>query len=253
MRPLFYRKIDFFQKISYNIFVIKGKEKDKMRHLTREEELYILRSLQPSDFLDNGSSRAVYDANFNGYHFVVKIFLDLAGYNQTQVELRMSEEEELQGSVAEILAVGQRCILCECVDPIDYDIRDALESRYSYDEYCERFREDVTDEADIYDLADINEDDYNRALEVIDLLDCYAGSTSDNAQVGYGEYGIVAYDYGYTTKLRYDEQVGHMDDYVYSRGTSIPLMAIDDIENENPLEECYTNDNHYFDDDDNSN
>lgn len=171
--------------------IIDKFEVGKPYHLTQEEELLILDYLDDSDFIDNGSSRAVYDLMGE---YVVKIGLSVEGQNQAAYEVECYEEWHDHEVFATLYAYGKFINVME---------------RVGWDHDCE----------DEYEYYDAVED----LCYHVSSLTGYDGS--DNEQIGFsGVYGcLVLYDYGYTNDLDRDDLVGNMSEWVCSKVDIIGL------------------------------
>lgn len=196
-----------------------------MKILTIEQEIELLKNA--GNFIGNGSSRAVYEVEYDGKPCVLKVYLDKAGEVQTNNEIEMYKN--YAGMFANIYAIGHCCIVAEKVDLLDgYAIECAM-SGSTYDEYS--FNESK---------PELSEPEYEELCGLLEMIEGALGSSCDNDQVGFSkEQGIfVAYDYGYTSDMDFDEQVGSMDDYISELGEQgILSAAIHMVVQEMPFEE----------------
>lgn len=146
-----------------------------MRKLTIREELNILWKLrEKQNFINAGSSRAVYKLNSTT---VVKVAIDKAGRTQNKREVEIFEEHGSQ-YLAKIYAYGASILLMEVIDPFYVDYYEEIVSMYEGNLMTE------------YEFEHIN--------DVLDFLNDINGDTEDNLQLGYTKCGVaVSYDYGF--------------------------------------------------------
>ena len=172
-----------------------------MKILTIEQEIELLNNA--GNFIGNGSSRAVYEIEYDGKPCVLKVYLDKAGEVQTNNEIEMCKNYE--GMFANIYAVGHCCIVAEKVDLIDGYVIECAVSGCPYDEYLDRENE-----------PELSEPEYEELCGLLEMIEGALGYSCDNDQVGFSKEQdiFVAYDYGYTSDIDFDEQVGSMDDYI---------------------------------------
>lgn len=150
---------------------------DRVLLLTPEDEELIIRHLTKKDFIDNGSSRAVYSL---GESFVVKLAMSTGGITQNEVEYGFYMNN--RGPFATMFAHGKLMNIMEYVE--DCSFYDA----YDYDE-----------ESD--------------TAEVIEILNEITGiDTADNGQLGISSITgeLVAYDYGYSGSYDHHELVDNV-------------------------------------------
>lgn len=231
--------------------------------LTPEQEIEILQSLSPENYLGCGSSRAVYSLNDE---YVVKIAIAIPGVNQNKTELdRYLNENAINSShpedrkVTAIAAYGL-CILV--AEKVNTDLGDVY-STYSIDHVFyllnkEPFmdNEDSLNKQLQYHIkaalkligveGNTREDFYkhlnelekyqkmvNERVDKAERVEAYLndeyGCTEDNKQVGMTTSGrIVAYDYGYQPDDDHMDQVSHIGDMM-DYGLDVILQAIDNI------------------------
>lgn len=187
----------------------------RIEKLTREEELAVLNSCY-NKFDSNGSSRAVYLTEWRGKNVAVKVFIDYAGYYQSienELQMQLSADNELLDVLTELYAYGHNCLICEVATPLCMD---------EVDEVCDAV---VYEDLPEYIQLSIDREMYEKIKYVVDTLESYTGFTNDNRQIGISDEDgrLVCYDYGYTTEVNYDIQVGNMDDYLWD--TNHPLDA----------------------------
>lgn len=198
-----------------------------MKVLTKREALDLLEGVTNGDYIDNGSSRAVYDIMFEGRECVMKIALDRQGRNQNVLEANLYMQ--CGGTyLANIYArYSNVFLICEKVYMYDRDFVEEV-SEYGLDADSEISRWDDDADEEIYiNLWEAYEySSYEECQKVIDdvrdtynYLCDYQGDTSDNNQIGYRESGeAVAYDYGYSTDQEWKDIVGKIYRHV-DRGT----------------------------------
>lgn len=81
-----------------------------IKQLTKEQALEIINFVQESlaredgdvCFEDNGSSRAVFQFDYNGDCYVIKLAADMQGRRQNQIEMNLWENAGHQGFLAPI-------------------------------------------------------------------------------------------------------------------------------------------------------
>ncbi len=181
-----------------------------MKRLTREEEKFVLRSLDSDDCLDEGSSRKVFPCE--GYvvaalglpqdkNYVIKLAVGHGGLSQHQREVECWLDLGNNEYMAEIYAAGQFVSIMEQVEVSDYiefaeyindawdDTPEVVAQDYLVDE-CgyEPYDKDLPSEKQVY----------ARVARSILYLNGVNGCTSDNGQLGWTNDGrCVAYDYGF--------------------------------------------------------
>lgn len=230
-----------------------------IKQLTKEQALQVVNYIRDNvnanedvSFEDNGSSRAVFQVEIGSSTYVVKMAGDMQGRKQNQIEMNLWENAGDQGFLAAIrYAYKDIFIICDFVhifpcdlgeltygNPVDYFWEKVVE--YGYCDYL-GLDEDASEE----DIEDI----YEEINNTISSLEYYQGVTYDNYQIGIGaneynnrstNYSIVAYDYGYSTEIDREEQVGyvegviHYGDYAKSELFNIELGWIEnDVEYSN--------------------
>lgn len=231
--------------------------------LTPEQEIEILQSLSPEQYLGCGSSRAVYSLNDE---YVVKIAIAIPGVNQNKTELdRYLNENAINRShpedreVTAIAAYGLCILVAEKVntdfgsigdtysidrvlhllneEPSMYD-EDSLNKQLQYHikvalkligvegNTREEFYKHLNELEKYQEMVNERVDEAERVEE---YLNGEYGCTEDNKQVGMTTSGrIVAYDYGYQPDDDHMDQVSHIGDMM-DYGLDVILQAIDNI------------------------
>ena len=203
-----------------------------MIRLTREQEMELLKMIDEDDFVDYGSSRAVYMLFYRGKTYAVKVFLDQGGYEQCVVERTIYSSSDMKDLVATIYAIGERCMVTEFIHSMDSAVTEMIYFNSEYDGYLD----DMEHYADEYDA--LTAEQFFAAWNVINSLEQYNDETSDNCQLGFDEHGnIKAYDYGYI-RGENARLVGHMGRYVdlEKEGMTVLDVAYSDVEYERDLE-----------------
>lgn len=193
----------------------------KTKELTMEQALSVLEHLAMNEslFEDNGSSRAVYHILHDNKEYVVKLAGDKQGRKQNEIERELFNNVGSQGFLAPIVWAYQDIMLiCHYVEVLDFDLVEEA--------YCSS-PDDFVDWARQYYYCDEFESRekilslYDDICKVVRSLEDYQGETSDNYQIGYNSHDfgtgvnqIVAYDYGYTTAIPRNEQVGSVEGYL---------------------------------------
>jgi len=170
-----------------------------MRELTMKEEYELLQELirDDIDFINNGSSRAVFKFDTNR---VVKVAMDRQGRRQNKNEIdlfRIAGNDYL----AEIYAYGRFLLVMEEV------------SAQSMEDMLDVFYENQ--------FFDYEDREIERVSEVIDFLSEHTGETDDNFQLGWSlkRNLLVCYDYGYNTEHRNRDLVSNnLCDHIYMEG-----------------------------------
>ena len=144
--------------------------------LSPEDERVLLEAIGDCDFINAGTSRAVYAL---GDKYVLKLAMSHGGINQNYIEYRYFQEVG-NNLLASLYAHGTIINIMERVHKCNY--------------FCEWDWEE--DEQDIVDEINTLIEDVN------DLTEYYGG---DNKQVGYSDRvgGWVVYDYGYGLEDEY--------------------------------------------------
>ena len=175
-----------------------------MERLQLEQECKILTSLINEDFINRGSSRAVYNFSIEDaaalgielpYDCVVKLAIGVGGLNQNALEVKtFLAHPELP--LAEIVACGRYIVIMEKVSIEDGAFVDYLDSYLEPAEYLSSYFEELSvEDYDRY-LKELQEVD-NVVEELVPIF----GQTADNGQLGYNRDGrLVAYDYGFETE-----------------------------------------------------
>lgn len=178
-----------------------------MRVLSKREERRILRNvLRKMKFMESGSSRIVVPF---GKDKIVKVALQEQSLEQNKNEIEIYKEYAEILPLGKIYAYGERVILMERLyDPF-----------YFYNEgTCQTINED-------YNLEDYYFEFEDHLVETVENIVEYfqdiQGYTGDNWQLGVDKNGnFKSYDYGYTTRKSFGEQVG-----------SISSISIKNLEN----------------------
>ena len=203
-----------------------------IKQLTKEQALEIINFVQESlaradgdvCFEDNGSSRAVFQFEYGSDCYVIKLAADMQGRRQNQIEMNLWENAGHQGFLTPIRYVYKDMfIICDFVETLPFEVGEGARE-YDFDffkehiisEYNWVLPNNYTEE----DIADL----YDELNATICLLEEYQGETGDNYQLAFGanefnnrttEYSIVAYDYGYSTGVDRDEQVGNVESHIH--------------------------------------
>lgn len=160
--------------------------------LTSEEEMAVLKFLDESDFLGNGSSRAVYQL----FNCVVKVAMSVGGMTQNKVEADFYYDHCYSNCFAHLYAHGRVINIMERLDDCGF---------YDY----EGFYYDEEDEEDCERYTTIN-DLIDEANERTD----YYGS--DNGQIGWSTLDncYKLYDYGYSMDYERHEIVDDVETWM---------------------------------------
>lgn len=173
-----------------------------MKELSPKEELNLIKYIMDNgEFLDRGSSRAVYTLDNDR---VYKIAFDDEGRTQNNLEIDLFEVHG-KHYLAEIFSYGRYVIEMEQVET-PYSASD-LEDYSGGFYHLTLSEEEDEDEMRGYIIPTLEEaEDIERAKE---FLDNELGYTSDNHQIGYSynQQCWVAYDYGYDPNLNRNDQV----------------------------------------------
>lgn len=203
-----------------------------IKQLTKEQALEVVNFVQESlaradgdvCFEDNGSSRAVFQFDYGCECYVIKLAADMQGRRQNQIEMNLWENAGHQGFLTPIrYAYKDMFIICDFVETLPFEVGEWARE-YDFDffkehvisEYNWVLPNNYTEE----DIADL----YDELNATICLLEEYQGETGDNYQLAFGanefnnrttKYSIVAYDYGYSTGVDRDEQVGNVERHIH--------------------------------------
>lgn len=203
-----------------------------IKQLTKEQALEIINFVQESlsradgdvHFEDNGSSRAVFQFDYGCECYVIKLAADMQGRRQNQIEMNLWENAGHQGFLTPIrYAYKDMFIICDFVETLPFEVGEWAREydldffkEHAVSEYNWVLPNNHTDE-DIEEL-------YDELNATICLLEEYQGETGDNYQLAFGanefnnrttKYSIVAYDYGYSTDVDRDEQVGNVESHIH--------------------------------------
>jgi len=170
-----------------------------MRELTIKEEYELLQELirDDVDFINNGSSRAVFEFDTNR---IVKVAMDKQGRRQNKNEIELFRAAG-NDYLAEIYAYGRFIIVMEQVEA-----------------ECMEDMLDVYYENDFFNYKD---KEIERVSEVINFLSEHTGETDDNFQLGWSlkRNLLVSYDYGYNTEYRNKDLVSdRLSNFVFMEG-----------------------------------
>ncbi len=187
-----------------------------MIYLNSNQEKHLIRYMinQPDLFKASGASRAVFSCttdiadylglpkkNTNSY--VMKVALGKGGMSQTQTEYDTYMNYGHSGVLAEIVAIGRYVEIMEAVDV--WDFRDEADWGY------EVSAEDIYNNNEDY----MTEEDAEKVVDTISVLNDLFGCTSDNGQIGKTRSGEwVAFDYGYVPENGHDSQTSNISDYI---------------------------------------
>lgn len=114
-----------------------------IRQLTIKEELDIIDQLEDCDILGEGSSRCVYDYEFEGKHCVVKIAVGRGGFLQSRLEQELFDQYGNDYPVAKIFAAGK------CVEIMEY-VDDAKRNDARWDDYFWDAKQDRLETDELY-------------------------------------------------------------------------------------------------------
>lgn len=203
-----------------------------IKQLTKKQALEVVNFVQESlaredgdvCFEDNGSSRAVFQFDYNSECYVIKLAADMQGRRQNQIEMDLWENAGHQGFLTPIrYAYKDMFIICDFVETLPFEVG---EWAYEYD--FDYFKDNVISEYSWILPNNYTEDDigdlYNEIRTTVHLLEDYQGETSDNYQLAFGanefnnrttKYSVVAYDYGYSTGVERHEQVGSVERHIH--------------------------------------
>lgn len=156
------------------------------------EYLLLEAAMNINNFLDNGSSRAVYDI---GHDLVLKVSVDEEGDAQNDVEYDFYYDTLNSKYLAKLYGMGTSVILMEKVEVMSYyEVYELLNAAQGWD--ADNYINEEYDENDKLIENPIPEIAY-KIRETVDFLEDYLGSTSDNSQLGKSGDRIVAFDYGF--------------------------------------------------------
>lgn len=188
------------------IYLNPTQEKHLINYMINHNDLYI----------GAGASRAVFECSTDiaDYlhlpekahgRYVMKIALGQGGISQMKVEFETFLQYQDRGVLAEIVAIGRYVEIMEAVDV--WDFRDEAEWGYevSADEIFSNNEDYLTEE------------DAEKVVNTICLLNDLFGCTSDNGQIGKNSRGMwVTYDYGFIPEYGHDSQTSDISDYIDS-------------------------------------
>lgn len=203
-----------------------------IKQLTKEQALEIINFVQESlaradgdvCFEDNGSSRAVFQFDYGCECYVIKLAADMQGRKQNQIEMNLWENVGHQGFLAAIrYAYKDMFIICDFVETLPFEV-----GQWAYERDFDYFKKNVISEYDWVLPNEYAEEDiaelYDEVRATVCLLEDYQGKTGDNYQLAFGanefnnrttKYSVVAYDYGYSTDVDRDEQVGNVESHIH--------------------------------------
>jgi len=187
-----------------------------MIYLNPNQEKHLIRYMinEPDLFMASGASRAVFSCTTDiaDYlhlpekdhgRYVMKVALGKGGISQMKTEFETYTEYGDRGVLAEIVAIGRYVEIMEAVDV--WDFRD--EADWGYEVSAEEIYSNNEDY--------LTEEDAQKVVDTICLLNDLFGCTSDNGQIGKNSRGMwVAFDYGYIPENGHDSQTSDISDYI---------------------------------------
>lgn len=196
-----------------------------MKRLSRYEEILIIRAAKENgEFLDNGSSRAVYDIG-NGR--VLKIAIDRKGQYQNKTEIELYRYSDSREYLAAVYAYGKFSVIMEKVVPVEYEDVRSLAHDCGY--FNESSESDETTEDAIKKYYGIEKIEIESVKKVYDYLEFENGNTGDNYQIGIRPDGsAAAYDYGFISG-KYDMCVSNSLGSVVFRDYYRPLAMVESM------------------------
>ena len=158
-----------------------------MKRLSLSEELALLqKAYQYGEYLDNGSSRSVYDM---GDGTVLKVASCKRGQFQNGMEIETFRNGRYQDSLAEIYSYGKYVVLMEKICPIGFELVEFLYNNGNYESEVEHYWGE-------YGLEIASRQ--GELIEHIRNMEEMLGETVDNYQVGIDDdNNIKAFDYGF--------------------------------------------------------
>ena len=200
---------------------------NSIKRLTKEEEREIIsKYIIDENYLDAGSSRAVYLEDYGSE--VVKIALSDEGRMQNKNEVEYYKEHGHTGHFAEIYAYGEFVVIMEYVDVEDvalierfwdyYESEEKLElDDLFYEEQLGLDWEDEYYEGENLEFIEKIDRQYEAISRVFSYMTDVIGNFSgDNAQVGMTPDGYKLYDYGYNDSINRGSQVGNMSEIIWT-------------------------------------
>ena len=201
---------------------------NSIKRLTKEEEQAIIdRYIKDENFLDAGSSRAVYMEDYG--EKVVKIALSDEGRTQNKNEVEYYKEHGHTGYFADIYAYGEFVVVMEYVIADERHLMDMFWEYYCdsdgepelddvfYEEYLEVDWKDEYYEGENLELIQRAERQYEAVSKIFVYMTDEVGNYSgDNSQIGMTPDGYKLYDYGYDDSMSRNSQVGNMSNMIWT-------------------------------------
>ena len=232
-------KLDYIFSLEYNIYIRERKNiikkfkkqgsviMNSIKRLTKEEERAIIdKYIKDENYLDAGSSRAVYLEDWGAE--VVKIALSDEGRMQNKNEVEYYKEHGHTGYFADIYAYGEFVVVMEYVDVEDGPLIE------SFWDYYEMGGEYGLDDLFYEEQIGIDWDDESRESEVVEIIeridrqyeavsrifsymtDVIGNFSADNAQIGMSPDGYKLYDYGFNDSMDRRSQVGGISEIIWT-------------------------------------
>ena len=200
---------------------------NSIKRLTKEEEQEIIsKYIKDENYLDAGSSRAVYIEDYGAE--VVKIALSDEGRMQNKNEVEYYKEHGHTGHFAEIYAYGEFVVVMEYVDVEDgalierfwdyYEREGELElDAWFYEEELGIDWETESYEGEVLETIQRIDRQYEAISKIfVYMTDIIGNFSADNAQVGMTPDGYKLYDYGYNDSIDRRSQVGNMSNMIWA-------------------------------------
>lgn len=232
-------KLDYIFSLEYNITIreeksiIKNSKKqgsvimNSIKRLTKEEEQAIIdKYIKDENYLDAGSSRAVYLEDYGAE--VVKIALSDEGRMQNKNEVEYYKEHGHTGYFADIYAYGEFVVIMEYVDVEEGAL---IEEFWTYYEQSGELElDDLFYEEQVgidWDTESREDSEILETIQRIDrqyeaisrifayMTDVIGNFSADNAQIGMTPDGYKLYDYGYNDSISRGSQVGRISDIIW--------------------------------------
>ena len=195
----------------------------EIKRLTKKEEQELIdKYIIDEGFLDNGSSRAVFEGPTGE---VVKIALDDQGRVQNRNEIDFYMNHKNTGYFANISAYGEFVVIMEELSVHNIEL---YEDFYEYYEYYDspELLEDFFESCSYEHIIDDGLDDererfewqYKRVYDMFVFMEeGLSNSSVDNTQIGEDKEGNLKwYDYGFDTKYETGSQVGNVGSFIFS-------------------------------------
>ena len=200
---------------------------NSIKRLTKEEERAIIdKYIKDENYLDAGSSRAVYLEDYGAE--VVKIALSDEGRMQNKNEVEYYKEHGHTGHFAEIYAYGEFVVIMEYVDVEDGHLMEMFWDYYEkeeklelddlfYEEHLEIDWEDEYYEGENLELIQRTERQYEAVSKIFAYMtDVIGNYSADNAQIGMTGDGYKLYDYGFNDSMDRRSQVGGISEIIWT-------------------------------------